>query len=287
MKVINQATGRNQLSGPSQLGVGPVVVATGVIDLVKKIKPLKDLADKISSVLGLGGSDQDRLIKRYYEIKDFLRANGYDDGDNLGKWLDQYNIRKTDLKNNQKQAYWKAAYERLRQFTITWLNYVNPGLGNDYGNLFPEWKMVNEGQIHSAPIEAIKVIVKEFPRNSYLPGTLQQVLTNLPTQPAGPATAAPQNLVTKVIDGYTLVKDASGQIKEIRDAAGKLISPGDPRYSEVTNKDLEPNKAGVGGIIGGIVVGSVLFGMLFIPDKKKPVNGVSARASKKNSKKSS
>lgn len=151
----------------------PAVLATAapVLEKVPVIGKLVDKAKDLLSKVGLGGSDQDRLIKRYYEIKDFLKSRGYDSGGNLDTWLDQFNIRKTDLKNNQKQPYWKAAYERLRQFTITWLNYKNPGLGDVYGQLFPEWKMVNEGQIYSEPIDALKELVKAFPPGTYYGGT--------------------------------------------------------------------------------------------------------------------
>lgn len=285
MNVINQVTGRNQLNGTGRLGVVPIAAAAGVIALVKKIKPLADTAAKIANVLGLGGSDQTRFINRYYELKDYLKANGYDGvGDNLSKWLDKYDVRKTDVDNNKKQDYWYAAFQRLRLLFIDWLNFINPGLGTDYGRLFPEWKMKSEGQIHSAPIEAIKLIVKEFPKGSYLPGTLQQVLANLPTQPQGPATAAPQNLVTKVIDGYTLVKDAQGQIKEIRDAAGRLVSPTDPRYSDITDKDIQTKQAGTGGLIVGGIIGTALLYTMFngnSTDNKKPVNGPPAKKKSK------
>lgn len=150
--------------------------------VLQQIKKLADSAKKALSKIGLGGSDQDRLIKRYYEIKDFLKAQGYDPGSQLGSWLDKYNIRKTDLKNNQKQPYWKAAYERLRQFTITWLNYKNPQLGDAYSSLFPEWKMANEGQIQSEPIDALKLLVETYPPGSYKGGVngVQSLIASAP-----------------------------------------------------------------------------------------------------------
>lgn len=290
LSLINNTVGRSHgRNRDGQLGFAVAAIATagaGVIGLVKKIKPIFNTFKKIGNVFGAGGSDQDRLIKRYYEMKDALVAAGYTNVP-LGDWLDKHNVRKTDLKNNQKQPYWKAAYARLRLLFIDWLNYSNPGLGTDYGLLFPEWKMVNEGQIHSGPVEAMKLIVKDIPKGTYKPGTLSIAVLDTPETTAA---TEPQDLITKVIDGYTLVKDAQGQIKEIRDAAGKLVNPTDERYAQVTSKDIEVQEASMGTagkIVLGVIGASILTYMATQSgdaSKKKPVNGVPRKKKIKKSK---
>lgn len=159
--------------------------------IAKVISGIKKTFDKIANVVKLGGSNDERFIARYYEIKNFLNNNGYliDDGSgSLGKWLDKYDVRKTDVDDHKPQSYWYAAFQRLRLLFIDWMNYINPGLGTDYGKLFPEWKMVNEGQVHSDPIDVLKMIAKTYPRATYVPGTLlidTDASDDIKTQQAG------------------------------------------------------------------------------------------------------
>ncbi len=62
------------------------------------------------------------------------------------------------------------------------------------------------------------------------------------------------NLVQQVVDGYTVVKDAQGQITQIRDAAGKLLSPGTAEYNRVVDITPEPQQAGMGLLAGGLAI---------------------------------
>lgn len=83
------------------------------------------------------------------------------------------------------QKYWHDAFMRLRKYIIDRLNDYNPGLGTEYGELFPDFKMANEGQMIGEPIEALKLLVKAFPLGSYNGGASGESLLDSATAAAG------------------------------------------------------------------------------------------------------
>jgi len=268
---IDQSCGLN--------GIGLPIAIPALITLASKIKPLKDAFSKVGNIIGVGGSDQDRFIARTQEVYKIFNAPGYEEF-GTGITYKDYDIGKSDVDNNQKQPYWYAAFQRLRKYVIDKLNKYNPGLGTDYGKLFPEFKMANEGQMQGQPITALREIVNAIPvQSGYIPGTLQNVLaidttTGGDSLPKQQPNADIDKTIAQAVDGYTVIKDAQGKVLQIRDAIGNIINPGSPAYNHVVDKSNTPpegtkQKAGMGTVVTVLAVAAFI-GTVVYMTKDKP-----------------
>jgi len=69
-------------------------------------------------------------------------------------------------------------------------------------------------------------------------------------------------LVTQAQSSYQVLKDAQGQIIQIRDAAGNILQPGTPAYNNAANEINNPQQAGMGGTVVTVLLVSAILGTL-------------------------
>ncbi len=144
---------------------GAVAAAAPLLEKLPLVGKIADAAKNIASKIGLGGSDQDRFILRTQDVFAMFKSAGYND--KFAITYTDYKLGKSQVDNNKPQSYWYDAFQRLRNYIIDRLNGYNPGLGDAYAELFPEFKMANEGQMIGEPITALKEILKAFPPGTY------------------------------------------------------------------------------------------------------------------------
>lgn len=212
-----------------------VAVATSVIETLGKIKPIAKFVGK----LPIGGVTQDRFFDRYYEIKDIFKNAGYGvDTELYGKWLDKFKIRKTQIESPKRKGNYYNEFQRLRDFTINWLNYKNPGLGDVYGAYVPEFAMnITEdgtpslGQMDGEPIKYLKEFVKIKP-GAYKPGmipaperTVAQPYSNKPDLTKSPLAAAVDVIIDEA--GKAWAKDEYGnKMYQVNPDTGERLASG-------------------------------------------------------------
>jgi hypothetical protein len=272
-----------RVNGIGILPVAAVAVGTKVAPLLAKLKPVAKLINGVKNLLSkfsVGQPSQTRFLARYKQIR-----NIFSNGKYLvvgSPWheaaLTRHKIRATQIDDHSKD--YREEFGRLRQWVIDVMNTANPGLGTDFGALIPEFKMANKGQIHGIYDDLIKAIVDAVPPNNYIPGTLQEVVKlesdKLLTSPSTNGT-----FVEQLEGGYKVVKDAQGKILEIRDVAGKILSPESSEYDNVVQKGAggsTPTEAGFDTaskiVLSVVALSALVYAGGKMKNPKKPVNGL-------------
>lgn len=155
---------RTQPQKAQRYNLAPVVAAAPkVVAIIGKIKPIAQIVSKVKDAVGKilpGGVTQDRFFERYDQIKSIFKNAGYPvAGARHDELLTKFRIRKTQVTDKKTNGTYEDEFQRLRQWVVQVLNDSNPGLGDLYGELFPEFPMANKGNMIGEPIEALKEIV--------------------------------------------------------------------------------------------------------------------------------
>jgi hypothetical protein len=229
----------------------------------KNLPKIYEAVKKGLAKIGLGAVSQDRFFDRYFEIKDLLNKAGYTYPDH-DKLITDLKIRKTQVVDKKTKGSYADEFSRLFEYAVTRVNYGNPGMGTYWAEYFP-FQMANLGNIKNESVTRLKEIVNRFP-----PGTWkgEEIWYNLqPQSPdAVPTASGSQEFTKKIVNGYSVVVDAVGTVREIRNAAGELINPGSPEYKTVADQTPTVQQAGIDPIVG-IGIGVLVLGGMMMAGK--------------------
>jgi len=155
-----------------------ILPAVGAIAGKGKIKDLAQKALKSVVKLFSGHVSQDRFIDRYMEYKKILNNAGYSMPDrDHDKLITDLKIRKSQVKDKKYgNDTYAPEFERLRNYVIKRLEYNNPGLGGQFGNLWTDMIMVNKGNVGGEFGSDLKEVVTKYPPKSYKDGFVDSAI---------------------------------------------------------------------------------------------------------------
>jgi len=145
------------------MALGATVLATAVPGLKQKVATfVKNSFEK----MGIGGTTDNRFFDDYLRVRDAFVKRGYLDlnSDWHKDALTRNRIRRSQV---QDKGNFTKPYQRLRTWIIQVLNHSNPGLGDDYAELFPKFPMATEGGAFNAPMDAAIEIVNTIKPFTY------------------------------------------------------------------------------------------------------------------------
>jgi hypothetical protein len=249
--VRSPRTGKKMKINPASIGVVPALALPGLAAAAPKLSNLINSVSSLLNKIGLGGVTDERFFKRYVELREIFSQGGYLQVGS--QWhedaLTRHQIRKTQVKDSGDN--YTKEFQRLHNWCVDVMNHANPGLGTDYKELFPEFKMANQGNIYSVNVEVIEEIVKAIPPGKYVKGMLQEAIKNVNT-------TVPTNTTTTTSDNIRVITDAYGQVKEVRDQFGQLLQPGTPEYNKAVNNYNKPKATQAGMDTAFMILGGGL-----------------------------
>jgi hypothetical protein len=297
LDTFNKPTGRSNLGEPVTAVLAVASIATKLKDVLSKVKAFKKVADAIKKLTSfLNVPDESDFIYCRDKVDTWTNTYNYSGG---GVTKANFRILAADIPDKKsKGETYEAEYRRLQQWLVAKMNAANPGLGDLWLEFFPEVKMKDQEESDWNNWNAAKVFMSAFPPgtfniNKLTPAELQVIRESLRDGNADVTNtvANSSDLLTQVVNGYKVIKDATGQVKAIYNAAGQLINPSTAEYQEVVSKIPEPQQAGM-GTAGKILIGVLGFSALtFIatqsgghskPVKRSELNGPRKKKRKKS-----
>lgn len=237
-------------------------IAASLAPLAKTIGPIIASVKNIANKIGLGGASQDRFFDRYFSIRDAFVGAGYLQVPSAfhSNAIDSFKIRKTQIKD--KGDNYTAEFERLHKWVDYILNSKNPGLGDDYRKLFPQFKMANQGNMYGAPITALKEILRVFKPGTYTPGLLPKLIGTIEYGSGAPAAG------TNFVDQFEDMVTSAGKAEPgtAPGAPGGNSAQPTPPNTTASGSGLTPGESTVGMVLG---VGALAAAAYFMNQKKK------------------
>lgn len=149
-----------------------VPVAIGAVSALGKIQKVSQLLGSVNKTIsniagkiGLGGVTQDRFFERYNELKSSFKNGGYPvSGAKHDELLTSNKIRKTQVEDKKKNGNYEPEFKRLHNWVREMLDFYNPGLGGIWSEQFPQFTMVNLGNISDKDpaLQAAKILIENF-----------------------------------------------------------------------------------------------------------------------------
>lgn len=256
-------------------GLGePITVATLVTVVGSIGKVLGKISGAISNIFGGAYSDRP-LIRTRDQIVELFRKYGYSTVDVNGKSImEKYGLKQAQIDDRSKNIdYYVAKFAKLYEYVIAVLS--------DNGRSDLVFRFVENTPLY-VPGGTKSIPYLEQLLSTNPPGKLVNPPgSQIPMIPEG-AIKPPGNVTTEsgqtfslpteqVTNAYKVVKDAQGNITQIYDAAGRLLSPGSAEYKNAINAQPQPTQAGAGWVLGLVAAG--LAGLAWMAgrdnDKKK------------------
>jgi len=154
-----------------------VVAALTITELLSKIKPLAKAAESIAKLagkIGIGGVTDDRFIRWRDQVFTWFKDYGYGahNDPKYAPLVAADKIGHSQVPNRKTSGNYSAEFQNLRKYVIDRLNRGNPGLGTVFGVYFPSIPMADLGGPAGQFFEALELVLKTFPPNSYQGGDL-------------------------------------------------------------------------------------------------------------------
>lgn len=263
-------------------GIGVFSVSAAIVTGVKIVTAIGNVAKKIIGGLRsiFGGKYSDRpLIRTRDSITDLFKKYGYSMLDANGKSImEKFGLKQAQIDDkNDSIDYYAQKFAKLYEYVITVLS--DNGRPDLVYPFIENTPLYVPGGTKSLPYLENLLATNPPARLANPPGSLTPLIPDgLIKAPTTVANESGQTfnlpgseLVTQAQSSYQVLKDAQGQIIQIRDAAGNILQPGTLAYNNAANEINNPQQAGMGGTVVTVLLVSAILGtLIYLAKGDKP-----------------